>query len=193
MTYVKTFAIFESENGTELNEAAVSSIKSTPEMKKMISDEIKKLTPEKKDQLKSELADLAGKLKLSGEDLKNPAVVAKALLGAGLVKESVDTEIDTELNEGRLADWWSGAKKAVAKWMTRLGVGGMVTGLATMCYGSTLMPNVDYMAYDATVTPNAWIIAGGAALAISLASTMLGLHTSGDLEGVAKAAAASKR
>jgi len=175
MTYVKTFAIFESETPNfEINEAAKASIKPTPEFKTAITAEFKKLTPEKKEQLKGEMVELAKKLNLKGEELTNPDAVAKALISAGMVKESMLSEDLDELNEG-IKEWWGKHKNTVFKWMTKIGVGGMLAGLATICYGSSLMPNVDYMAYDQVVSPNNWIIAGGAAMGISFVATLLGM------------------
>jgi hypothetical protein len=75
--------------------------------------------------------------------------------------------------------------------LTNLGVSGLLTGLATAAYGSAIMPSIDY-AYGETVTPNAWIIAGGAAMVISLATMIIGLHGEGKLDQVASAAASAR-
>jgi hypothetical protein len=191
MTYVKTFAIFESEteSGFEsVNEAMSKAIKANPELKTKLEDEIKKMSPEDMDALKADVTKLGAKLKLSANDMKNPEIVAKALLDAGMVKESFsyDGDIDN-LNEG-VKEWWEKSKMKVSKWMTKLGIGGLVSGLVSMAYGSTLMPNVDYMPHNATVTPNAWIIAGGTAMAISLIVTILGMKGQGILGDVASGA-----
>jgi hypothetical protein len=196
MTYVKTFAVFESETETgfeAVNEAMTKAIKANPELKTKLEDEIKKLSPEDMEALKADMVKLGAKLKLSANELKNPEVVAKALLDAGMVKESFsyDGDIDN-LNEG-LKDWWEKSKMKVSKWMTKLGLGGLVSGLVSMAYGSTLMPNVDYLAHDATVTPNAWIIAGGTAMAISLITVILGMKGQGILGDVAAGAGSAVR
>ena len=99
MAYLKSFEIFESElNETapsELNEGA-SAIKVNPELKAMLSTKVKALSPEDKEKLKSQLLDFGKTFKLTPEQMKNPELVAKALLDGGMVKEnfSYDGDLD---------------------------------------------------------------------------------------------------
>jgi hypothetical protein len=76
--------------------------------------------------------------------------------------------------------------------MSKAGFGGLLGSMATVAYGASLMPDTTYLASNVTVTPNAWVIAGGAAMAISLLTMMLGLKGTGDLGAVASAAASAR-
>jgi hypothetical protein len=196
MAYLKSFEIFESELNDvqegEINEAATA-IKINPELKQMLTSKVKALTPEDKEKLKSQLLDFGKTFKLSAEMMKNPEAVAKALLDAGMVKEnfSYDGDVD-DINEG-LKDWWEKSKNKVYKFMAKSGFGGILGSMATVAYGAALMPDTTYLASNVTVTPNAWVIAGGAAMAISLLTMLVGLKGTGDLDAVASAAASVKR
>jgi hypothetical protein len=203
MAYVKTFAIFESEY-TKIDEAAevagqfnIKGVK--PELKKIVTDKIKSLSAEEKTKMAEEMGKLASKLELTVDDLADHNKVAMALLNAGMVVENFSYDGDMEelmenINEGvfdGLKAWWDKAKMKVSKWAVRIGAGSLVGGLITACIGAGYMPEPNYSGDP--VTPNAAVIAGGAAFAIGLATLVLGLKGTGDLADVAKAAAASRR
>jgi len=200
MTYVKTFAIFESE---AINEAEGFNIKGVkPEFKKMITSEVKKLSDEDKKKLASEMGTLAAKLNLSVNDLEDHNKVAMALLNAGMITEnfSFDGDVDQlteDLNEGlgeamnKFKGWWEKTKKNVYKWMIKLGAGSVAGGILTTAIGAGFMPEPNYS--GAPVTPNAAVIAGGVAAAIGIVTLLLGLKGTGDLAEVAKAASSAKK
>lgn len=203
MTYVKTFAIFESEY-SKIDEAASTAgefnIKGLkPEFKKTVTDKVKSLSDAEKTKLAEEMGKLASKLDLTVDDLADHNKVAMALLNAGMVVENFSYDGDVEelmesINEGMfdgLKAWWDKAKMKVSKWMVRLGVGGLAGGILTAAIGAGFMPEPNYS--GPPVTPNAAVIAGGTAAAIGLVSFILGLKGTGDLAEIAKAAAASKR
>jgi len=200
MTYVKTFAIFESE---AMNEAEGFNIKGVkPEFKKMITSEVKKLSNEDKKKLASEMGTLAAKLNLSVNDLEDHNKVAMALLNAGMITEnfSFDGDVDQlteDLNEGlgeamnKFKGWWEKTKNTVYKWMIKLGAGSVAGGILTTAIGAGFMPDPNYS--GAPVTPNAAVIAGGVAAAIGIVTLLLGLKGTGDLAEVAKAASGAKK
>jgi hypothetical protein len=200
MAYVKTFKIFEAE---AINEAEGFNIKGVkPEFKKMITTEVKKLSDEDKKKLASDMGSIAAKLNLTVADLEDHNKVAMALLNAGMITENFTFEEDEDqlledLNEGlgeamdKFKAWWEKTKMKVYKWMVKLGVGSLASGILTVAIAAGSMPEPNYS--GPPVTPNAVVIAGGVAAAIGLVSLILGLKQTGDLADVAKAAAASRR
>jgi hypothetical protein len=191
MKYVKSFSIFESQ---AVNEAATANVLSA-EGKKKLKEAVDKLPAEKKEQLKMELATLATKLKLKVEDLNDTKKVGDALVKAGLVKENFEFE-GNDLNEGifsGIKSWWSKAKMTVAKWMTGLGVSGLVGGIISTAIGGEMMGSTDHLYHSQTVDPNAAVVIGLTAAAIGMVSLLVGLKTSGQLGDVASGAAAGRR
>jgi hypothetical protein len=194
MKYVKSFSIFESET---VNEAVATPAKVLPkETGAKIKAEVDKLDPAKKEQLKSELIQLALKLKLKTVDeLQDVTKVGDALLKAGLVKESFEFSAD-DINEGivsGLKNWWKRAKDTVYKWMVKMGVTGLIGGIVTTAIAAEFMPNPDIYTYSQTVDPNTGVIVGLTAAAIGLVSLCVGLKGTGELGAAASGAAAGRR
>ena len=195
LKYVKTFESFSSadtENVESIFEAAVS-----PAIKKMDKktvEEVKaKIEGMDQEKLKAELLAFGKKIGLAAEDLTDPQKVADAMIKKGMLKESNSIEFDTEINEGKISDWYKNSKKWVMEMIAKAGAFSMLGGLITMGIGAEMMPNVEHLMHNATVTPNSWVIAGGVAMIIGLTATIVGLKGSGNLGAMGSAAASSKR
>jgi ABC-type transporter Mla subunit MlaD len=157
------------------NDSAVSDIEQT------VTQKVENLSDEDKEQVKNELSELANKLGLSLEDMTDTNKVGEALAK----NQGSLGEVSESLNEG-LSDWWGRVKQTFFKWLTRLGVMGMIGGITSAAIGAhaleigahaleTATTLADFVP-DSVVEPNTAIIMGGVALAISLAATLVGLQ-----------------
>lgn len=162
MRYLKTF------EGFKINENQSS--------EEVVKQKIESLSPEEKEKLTSELNNLATKLGLSAEEMTDTEKVAAALAEKqGELKESV-------INEGigqDIKEWWGRVKNSFYKWLTRIGVGGVILSIASAAIGAEMQSQAtnlaDYVP-DATVNPNAAVVIGGVAFVISTAALILGMQ-----------------
>jgi hypothetical protein len=164
MKYMKAFESFQINE----NDSAVSDIEQT------VTQKVENLSDEDKEQVKNELSELANKLGLSLEDMTDTNKVGEALAK----NQGSLGEVSESLNEG-LSDWWGRVKQTFFKWLTRLGVMGMIGGITSAAIGAHALETATTLADfvpDSVVEPNTAIIMGGVALAISLAATLVGLQ-----------------
>lgn len=164
MKHIKAFESFQINE----NESAV-------DIEQTVTQKVENLSDDDKEKVRGELSDLANKLGLSPEDMTDPNKVGEALAKnqgeLGDVSESV-------LNEG-LSDWWGRVKNRFYKWLTRLGVMGMIGGITSAAIGAHALETATTLADfvpDSVVEPNTAIIMGGVALALSLTATLVGLQ-----------------
>ena len=163
MKYLKAFENFKiNENDSETD------------LEQVITQKAQSLSDEEKEKVRVELSDLAKKLGLSPEDMTDPNKVGEAL-----AKQQGELgEVSESLNEG-LRDWWGRVKNQFFKWLTRIGVGGMVGGMISAAVGANAMEAAtnlaDYVP-DSIVEPNTAIIVGGIAFAIGILATVIGLQ-----------------
>lgn len=190
MKYVKSFSIFE-------NAAVMTADKSlSTEAKNMLKSEVAKLSADKKEALKSDLVNLALKLKLkSVDELQDVKKVGDALIKAGLIKESFAFDAD-DINEGLFSgvkNWWKRAKDTVYKWMIGIGASSTIGGILTMGISAEFMPDTETLRYMEVADPNAGVIIGGIAACIGAVALIVGLKGNGTLADVASGAAAGRR
>jgi hypothetical protein len=103
-------------------------------------------------------------------------------VGEALAKQAAEAdelgEVSESLNEG-LSDWWGRVKQTFFKWLTRLGVMGMIGGITSVCIGAHALETATNLADfvpNSVVEPNTAIIMGGIAVVISLTATLIGLN-----------------
>jgi hypothetical protein len=177
MKHLKTFENFSLNENNE------------QDMEESLSSKINSLSDSEMEEVKSSLVELADNLGLSPEDLTDKKKVEAALskwigdinddFESGLKLESM------EVNEG-FKDWWMRVKNKFYKFLTKFGIGGLLSGMITFGIGinmqSTATSLADYSGQD--VMPSSLIIISGAAIAISLIATFVGLvgayNTSGE-------------
>jgi len=196
MAHLKSFAIFEAQligSIEELNEAAAAQMKVNPKAKEALTKELKDLSPEERSKLKTEVENLAKKLKLDVKDLTDTAKVAKAIVDTGMIKENFEFSGE-DLNEGiNVKRWWEKAKGTVFKVMKTAGIGSLLLGTLAAGIGAEMMPDVSSLPQYIEATPNTLVMAGGIAAGLGLISTLLGLAGSGELKDAASGAAGGRK
>jgi hypothetical protein len=179
MTYLKSFAMFESElinsdvEFDQVNEAAVA------DMAKALPADIKKAVKKlSKEEAMAAATELAKKLKLKVADLGNTEkVIAAMAKQSSMVAESTEETDDSELNEG-ISDWikmLKAEKKKVGEWMSKGGLGTMAGGVLLTALNS---PD-QYIPSNVTVAPNLWATFGMAAIAAGFIAAIAGAKVSG--------------
>ncbi len=187
MTYLKTFAMFESELANDsleqINENMQEMAKALPaDIKKAI----KKMNPEEAGEAAKELAK---KLKLKVADLTNTEKVVAAMAKMTAVTESEVSEDEDELNEG-LANWIKvlKAKKAkIGEFMQKAGLGTLAGGVLV----TALNAPDQYIPSNVTVEPNLWATFGMAAIAVGFIAAVAGAKAQGTLASDAAAASSA--
>lgn len=159
MKYLKKFESFSSNENNEMED--------------LVSSKINSLSDSEIEEVKSDLLELADNLGLSPEELTDEEKVKSALSKSGLKLESL------AINEG-LKDWWARSKNKFYNFLTKFGIGGILSGIITTAIGSNMMSDAstlaDYTGQD--VAPNSTVIIGGAAIVISLIATIVGMQKS---------------
>lgn len=184
MTYLKSFAMFESElvENTQdfaldaINEAAVEA------MAKVLPADIKKAGKKmSKEDAIAAATEIAKKLKLKMADLSNPEKVVAAMAKQSMVMESEESEEDDDLNEG-VSDWFkslAAKKKKIGEWMSKSGLATVGAGILTMALNAPPDAVTDALRYNQTVEPNVWAIYGMAAIAVGFIAAVAGAKISG--------------
>ena len=180
MTYLKTFAMFESQLSEDtfeaVNEAAVEA------MVKVLPADIKKAGKKMtKEEATAAATEIAKKLKLKVSDLTDPAKVIAAMAKQTMVAESEETEENEDLNEG-ISDWFkslAAKKKKIGEWVSKSGLGAVAAGILTMALNAPADAVTDALRYNQTVEPNIWAIYGMAAIAVGFIAAVAGAKVSG--------------
>ena len=180
MTYLKTFAMFESQLSEDtfetVNEAAVEA------MVKVLPADIKKAGKKMtKEEATAAATEIAKKLKLKVSDLTDPAKVIAAMAKQTMVAESEETEENEDLNEG-ISDWFkslAAKKKKIGEWVSKSGLGAVAAGILTMALNAPPDAVTDALRYNQTVEPNVWAIYGMAAIAVGFIAAVAGAKVSG--------------
>ena len=180
MTYLKTFAMFESQLSEDtfetVNEAAVEAIV------KVLPADIKKAGKKMtKEEATAAATEIAKKLKLKVSDLTDPAKVIAAMAKQTMVAESEETEENEDLNEG-ISDWFkslAAKKKKIGEWVSKSGLGAVAAGILTMALNAPPDAVTDALRYNQTVEPNVWAIYGMAAIAVGFIAAVAGAKVSG--------------
>lgn len=184
MTYLKSFAMFESElvESTQdfsldaINEAAVEA------MAKVLPADIKKAGKKMtKEDAMAAATEIAKKLKLKVADLTDTAKVVAAMAKQTMVMESDETEEEDDLNEG-ISDWFkslAAKKKKIGEWVSKSGLGAMAAGILTAALNAPADSVTDALRYNQTVEPNVWAIYGMAAIAVGFIAAIAGSKMSG--------------
>jgi hypothetical protein len=184
MTYLKSFAMFESElvENTQdftldaINEAAVEA------MAKVLPADLKKAGKKMtKEEAIAASTEIAKKLKLKVSDLTDTAKVVAAMAKQTMVMESEESEEDADLNEG-INDWFkslAAKKKKIGEWVSKSGLGAMAAGVITMALNAPPESVTDALRYNQTVEPNVWAIYGMAAIAVGFVAAIAGGKVSG--------------
>lgn len=164
MKYLKKFESFSINENESTAEAKAEDI---------IKQKIDSMSEEDKEKAKSELTEMANKLGLSPEEMTDPNKV-----GAALASKQGQIKLESaSVNEG-LSDWWGRVKNTVYSWMTRLGLVGVIGGIATAAIGAgfqeTATNLADYVP-DSVVNPNTAVVIGGIAFVISMTAMLIGM------------------
>ena len=172
MKYIKTFENYK-VNENEVN--PISSEINLTKAKSVIEEKVKSFSEEEKNKAIKELTTLAGKLKLSLEDMTDATKVAEALS-----KEESELIELVSVDES-LKKWWSKTKDKFYNWLTKAGIGGLVGGLITLAIGGSMDSQASNLAdyTGATVDMNTAVIVGGSAMVISLVATLVGMKGKG--------------
>jgi ABC-type multidrug transport system fused ATPase/permease subunit len=171
MKYIKAFESFKINE----NDSSVADIKK--QVGETVTSKLDKLSDDEKEKVKKELSDLANKLGLSLEDMTDTNKVGEALAKQAAEADEL-AEVSESLNEG-LKDWWGRVKQTFFKWLTRLGVMGMIGGITSAAIGAHALETATNLADfvpNSVVEPNTAIIMGGIAVVISLTATLIGLN-----------------
>lgn len=186
MTYLKSFAMFESEliesaqdfSIDAINEAAVEA------MAKVLPADIKKAAKKMtKEEATAAATEIAKKLKLKVSDLTDTAKVVAAMAKQSMVAESEETdENDEDLNEG-VSDWFkslNAKKKKIGEWMSKSGLATTAAGILTMALNAPADSVTDALRYNQSVEPNIWAIYGLTAIAVGFIAAVAGGKMSGN-------------
>ena len=173
MKYIKTF---ENYKVNENEENPISSEINLTKAKSVIEEKVKSFSEEEKNKAIKELTTLAGKLKLSLEDMTDAPKVA-----AALSKKESELKLESVSVDESLREWWGKTKDKFYKWLTNAGIGGLVGGLITLAIGGSMDSQASNLAdyTGATVDMNTAVIVGGSAMVISLVATLVGMKGKG--------------
>ena len=181
MTYLKSFAMFESQLSEDtfevVNEAAIEA------MAKVLPADIKKAAKKmSKEEATAAATEIAKKLKLKVSDLTDTAKVVAAMAKQSMVTESEDTDEDDDaVNEG-ITDWvksLKAKKKQIGVWMSKSGLAAIGAGILTAALNAPAESVTDALRYNQTIEPNVWAIYGGAAIVIGFIAAIAGSKMSG--------------
>ena len=169
MKYIKTF---ENYKVNENEENPISSEINLTKAKSVIEEKVKSFSEEEKNKAIKELTTLAGKLKLSLEDMTDATKVE-----AALSKKESELKLESVSVDESLREWWGKTKDKFYKWLTNAGIGGLVGGLITLAIGGSMDSQASNLAdyTGATVDMNTAVIVGGSAMVISLVATLVGM------------------
>ena len=173
MKYIKTFENYK-VNENEVN--PISSEINLTKAKSVIEEKVKSFSEEEKNKAIKELTTLAGKLKLSLEDMTDAPKVE-----AALSKKESELKLESVSVDESLREWWGKTKDKFYKWLTNAGIGGLVGGLITLAIGGSMDSQASNLAdyTGAIVDMNTAVIVGGSAMVISLVATLVGLKGKG--------------
>jgi hypothetical protein len=121
MKHLRTFEKFS------INENTTGPEDIKNKLTQKVKAEVKKLSPDQKEQAAQEIADFLSKTGLSVEDLTNTDKVT-----AALKKMEVNPSNESLLTEGKFGEWWKGFKQKHAKLFKGLGIASLVIGGATL-------------------------------------------------------------
>lgn len=181
MTYLKSFAMFESQLSEDtfevVNEAAIEA------MAKVLPADIKKAAKKmSKEEATAAATEIAKKLKLKVSDLTDTAKVVAAMAKQSMVTESEETDEDDDaVNEG-ITDWvksLKAKKKQIGVWMSKSGLAAVGAGILTAALNAPAESVTDALKYNQTIEPNVWAIYGGAAIVIGFIAAIAGSKMSG--------------
>jgi hypothetical protein len=153
MKHLKTFESFSTNESKSIED---------------IKSKIDSLSESELDKVKEDLSKLANELGLSESDLTDSSKVEAAL---------AKSKLELDINEGFIGDLWNKAKGKFYKFLTAFGVTGMTIGLITTAIGAEMASSQTNLAdfSGSTVDANTAVIVGGAAMAISLIATIIGM------------------
>ena len=173
MKYIKTFENYK-VNENEVN--PISSEINLTKAESVITQKVESFTEEEKNKAIKELTTLAGKLKISLEDMTDATKVE-----AALSKKESELKLESVSVDESLKEWWGKAKDKFYKWLTNAGIGGLVGGLITLAIGGSMDSQASNLAdyTGAVVDMNTAVIVGGSAMVISLVATLVGLKGKG--------------
>ena len=173
MKYIKTF---ENYKVNENEENPISSEINLTKAKSVIEEKVKSFSEEEKNKAIKELTTLAGKLKLSLEDMTDATKVE-----AALSKKESELKLESVSVDESLREWWGKTKDKFYKWLTNAGIGGLVGGLITLAIGGSMDSQASNLAdyTGAIVDMNTAVIVGGSAMVISLVATLVGMKGKG--------------
>jgi len=171
MKYLKTFESYNQADDSLLNSAEG----------KKIQDKIDSMSPQDLAKLEAEVAALADKLGLSLEEMKDAEKVSQALVDSGMA-DKIESMIPVKES---FSEWWSRTKDKFYNLLWKLGLGGLLTSLASICVGAEMVSSSTALADfvpDATVHPHLATVVGGVGMAVSLVTTIVGLKKSGKMD-----------
>lgn len=173
MKYIKTFENYK-VNENEVN--PISSEINLTKAESVITQKVESFTEEEKNKAIKELTTLAGKLKISLEDMTDATKVE-----AALSKNESELKLESVSVDESLKEWWGKTKDKFYKWLTNAGIGGLVGGLITLAIGGSMDSQASNLAdyTGAVVDMNTAVIVGGSAMVISLVATLVGLKGKG--------------
>jgi len=177
MTYLKSFAMFESQLSEDtfeaVNEGAMDAMAKV--LPAAVKTAVKKLN---KEEAMAAATEIAKKLKLKVSDLGNTEKVVLAMAKmSGAMMESEEFEDEDSVNEG-ISNWIKTLKAQKAKigeYMQKGGLGAIASGILIAALNSP----EQYIPTGVTVEPNMWATFGLAAVAVGFVAAVSGAKLSG--------------